>query len=61
MLYDMAEKETAKFFAWAVLETYLSALCEGLPTYMCDVTAMTILIHLQKNPTGNYEINILAL
>jgi hypothetical protein len=29
--------------------------------YMCDVTAIAILAHLQKNATGNHEINILAL
>jgi hypothetical protein len=29
--------------------------------YMCDFTAITILAHLQKNATGNHEIDILAL
>ena len=61
MLYDVAEKETAKFFAWAVPKTYLSALCKGPPMYMCNVTAMMILIHLQNNVTGNHKIDILAL
>ena len=61
VLYDVAEKETEKFFAWAVPKTYLSALCKGPPRYMCDVTMMAILVHLQKNVTGNHEINILAL
>ena len=55
-LYGVAEKETAKFFACAVPKTYLSTLCEELPMYMCDITAMTILAHLQKNTTGNHRL-----
>lgn len=61
MLCDVAEKEPAKFFAWAVPKTHLSALCKGPSMCMCDVTAMMILVHLQKNATGNHEIDILAL
>ena len=29
--------------------------------YLCNVTVMMILVHLQKNATGNHEIDILAL
>ena len=61
MLNDLAEKQTAKFFAWTVQKTYLSALCEGPTMYMCNVTAMTTLKHLQKNATYNYKIDILVL
>jgi hypothetical protein len=61
VLYDVLEKETAKFFACAVLEIYLLALCEGPTMYMCNVTAMMVLVQLQKNATGNHEINIMAL
>jgi hypothetical protein len=61
VLYDVAEKETAKFFAWAVPKTYLSALCEGRPIYIDNSTAIMILVHLQKNTTGNHKITILAL
>ena len=46
VLYAVAKKETVKLFAWDVPKTYLSALCKGPPMYMCDVTAMPILIHL---------------
>ena len=60
-LYEVSEKETAMFFAWAVPKRYLSALCEGPSMYMCDGTAMSIPVHLQKNVTGNHEIDILAL
>ena len=28
---------------------------------MCNVTAMSILVNLQKNATGNHKIDILAL
>jgi hypothetical protein len=61
VLYSVVEKETAKCFAWAVAKTYLSALCKGSPMYMCNVTAMTILVHLQNSATGNNAIDILAL
>ena len=61
VLYNVVEKATAKFFPWAFPKTYILALCEGPPMYMCNVIVMTILVHLQKNETGNHEINILVL
>ena len=45
VLYDVAEKERAKFFPWAV----------PTPMCMCDATAMTILVHLQKNATEKFR------
>ena len=61
VLYNVAEKEMAKFFAWDILKTYLAALYDSSPMYMCDVTAIMILAHLQKNTADNRDINILAL
>ena len=38
VLYDVAEKETAKFFVWAIPKTYLSSLCKSMKMYICAMS-----------------------